>query len=305
MDVSISVVSYNTRDLLADCLRSISAATSDLTYEVIVVDNSSADGSADMVAAEFPDVRLVRNSDNRGFAAANNQALRRARGRYVLLLNSDARIRPGAVTEMVAFLDTHPTVGVVGGQLFNANGTFQSSYFDFPGWISELLLLTGISRWLKEPTYPSHTEIESREERRVDWVSGALFMVRQQAVAEVGLLDEDYFMYSEEVDWCFRMHRRGWGVAYLPHAQALHIAAASAHRQPERRRAQVYRSKCIFVRKHWGTWQTTLFVELVRCVSAAKLSAWWARSLVGDGAGREAAASQTESYRVLLSTLSC
>jgi N-acetylglucosaminyl-diphospho-decaprenol L-rhamnosyltransferase len=305
MDVSISVVSYNTRDLLADCLRSISVATGHLGYEVIVVDNASADGSADMVAAEFSDVQLVRNSENRGFAAANNQALSRARGRYVLLLNSDARLRPGAVNEMARFLDAHPTLGVVGGQLFNADGSFQSSYFDFPDWISELLLLTGISRWLKEPTYPSHTEIESREQRRVDWVSGALFMVRRQAVAEVGPLDEAYFMYAEEVDWCFRMRRGGWGVAYLPQAQALHIAAASAHRQPERRRAQVYRSKCIFVRKHWGTWQATLFVALVRCVSAAKLSAWWARSLVGERARREAAASQTKSYRVLLSTLSC
>src|SRR5439155_12254163 len=138
MDVSISVVSYNTRDLLADCLRSISAATHDLSYEVIVVDNASADGSADMVAAEFPDVQLVRNSENRGFAAANNQALSHARGCYVLLLNSDARLRPGAINEMAGFLDAQPTVGVVGGQLFNADGSFQSSYFDFPDWISEL-----------------------------------------------------------------------------------------------------------------------------------------------------------------------
>ena len=166
-----------------------------------------------------------------------------------------------------------------------------------------MLLLTGVSRWLKEPTYPSHTEIQSREARRVDWVSGALFMVRQDAVAEVGLLDEDYFMYSEEVDWCFRMQRRGWDVAYLPQAQALHIVAASAHRQPERRRAQVYRSKCIFVRKHWSAWQAALFVGMVRSISATKLGAWWARSLIGERARRQAAASQIESYRVLLSTL--
>jgi N-acetylglucosaminyl-diphospho-decaprenol L-rhamnosyltransferase len=304
MDVSISVVSYNTHDLLADCLRSISAATPNLTYEVIVVDNASADGSADMVATEFPDVQLVRNSENRGFAAANNQALSRARGRYVLLLNSDARLRPGAVDELAGFLDGHLTVGVVGGQLFNADGSFQSSYFDYPNWISELLLLTGISHWLMGPLYPSHTETESRAQQSVDWVSGALFMVRRQAIAEVGPLDEDYFMYSEEVDLCFRMRRRGWGVAYLPQAQALHIAAASAHRQPERRRAQVYRSKCIFVRKHWGKWQAALFVGLVRTVSATKLSAWWARTLVGERTRREAAATQTESYRFLLSNLS-
>ena len=122
MDVSISVVSYNTRDLLADCLRAISAATQRLGYEVIVVDNCSVDGSADMVAAEFPDVRLVRNTENRGFAAANNQALTRARGRYVLLLNSDAHVRPGAINAMVTFLDTHPRIGVVGGQLLQRAG---------------------------------------------------------------------------------------------------------------------------------------------------------------------------------------
>jgi GT2 family glycosyltransferase len=303
MDVSIVVVSYNTRDLLATCLRSIVSAVQRVQYEVLVVDNASEDGSGDMVEADFPYVHLIRNRENRGFAAANNQALTLARGRYVLLLNSDALLRAGTVDRMVAFMDAQPTVGVVGGQLFNPDGSFQSSYFDFPDWSSELLLLTGVSRWALGPRYPSYPEQKSREERRVDWVSGALFMVRCQAISEVGALDEDYFMYSEEMDWCLRMQRRGWEVAYLPQAQAVHISAASAHRQPERRRAQVYKSKCLFVAKHWRKWEASAFVALVGVLSATKLAAWWARSLIEGGARREDAASHVTSYRLLLSSL--
>lgn len=303
MDLSIIVVSYNTRELLADCLRSIAASTQYLAHEVIVVDNASQDASAEMVAAEFPEVRLISNDDNRGFAAANNQAIAVARGEYVLLLNSDARLRQGALQDMVSHLATHPRTAVVGGQLFNTDGTFQSSYFDFPGWSSELLLLTGLARWVKGPTFPSHKQADSTTARSVDWVSGALFMVRRAAIDEIGLLDERYFMYAEEMDWCLRMHQNGWGVDYLPEAQAVHVTSASAHRQPERRRAQVYWSKYLFVRKHWGGGQAALFFGLLGLLSVTKLIAWSVRGLVGRGAMKDTAAGEVHSYRFLLARL--
>jgi N-acetylglucosaminyl-diphospho-decaprenol L-rhamnosyltransferase len=304
MDISIIVVSYNTRELLAACLRSVAnASLAGVEYEVLVVDNSSVDGSADMVVTDFPHVRLLRNCENRGFAAANNQALAVARGRYVLLLNSDALLSPEALPEMIAYMDAQPKVGVLGGQLFNPDGTFQSSYFDFPDWRSELLLLTGIARWLLGTAYPSYAEAHSQETRRVDWVSGALFMVRRQAMNQVGAFDEDYFMYAEEMDWCFRMRKAGWDVAYLPQAQAVHISAGSAHRQPERRRTYVYGSKSLFVRKHWGSWQAKVFIALVRVSSFAKLSWWWIQGRITGGSRRASARSQVASYRFLLANL--
>lgn len=305
MDLSIIVVSYNTRDLLAACLRSIhTQLPAGLSAETFVVDNASVDGSADMVAADFPRVRLIRNADNRGFGAANNQAIALSRGRYILLLNSDASLQPQTVAAMVAQMDKDNRVAIVGGRLLNADQTFQSSFFDFPTWKSELLLLTGLARRVYGPTYPSYPEHKSVRAAHVDWVSGALFMIRRQAIEQVGAFDERFFMYAEEMDWCFRMREAGWLVAYVPDAAAVHISAASAHHQPERRRAQVYLSKCLFVRKHWGRRQASLFVLLVRLMSAAKLGVWWTRTLSSKhGADKSSAEHNVTSYRFLLSNL--
>jgi N-acetylglucosaminyl-diphospho-decaprenol L-rhamnosyltransferase len=302
VDVSIIVVSYNTADLLRACLRStgVPGDSSEPTQEVIVVDNASDDHSAEMIAREFPSVRLVVNSENRGFAAAMNQAMDVAHGRHFLLLNSDAILRARAVQHLWTFLETHPRVALVGGQLFNRDGSFQSAYADFPTWLDEACLLTGLSRRVASRGYPSHPESRSQTTRSVGWVGGALLMARREAVLEVGRLDEAYFMYAEEMDWCLRMHQHGWEVAYLPDAQAVHWSGGSAHRQPERRRAQVYRSKWLYMRKHWGWPQAQGYRALVRVVSLMKLALWRGATLAPDPMRRSEAASQVASYRYLL-----
>ncbi|HVC35772.1 MAG TPA: glycosyltransferase family 2 protein [Chloroflexota bacterium] len=301
MDLSIVVVSWNTRELLRNCLTSIDRTIDGIQYEVLVVDNASTDGSAEMVARDYPDTRLIRNRDNRGFARANNQAMRVAQGRHLLLLNSDAALLPGAASTLVSFMETHPGAGLVGAQLLNADGSFQASYADFPSFVGEVLLLTRLASLVYPRTYPSYPSEQSQAAAPVDWVFGACLLARRSAVDAVGFLDEDYFMYSEETDWCYRMHRGGWEVCYVPEAKVLHWSGQSAGAAPERKRSQLYRSKCLFMRKHWGRFTAHAFSLTVRIASALNLLAWTALgSADPDRARRERARQRARSYQQLL-----
>jgi GT2 family glycosyltransferase len=301
MDLTIGIVSFNTRSMLEHCLTSASAQVDGLAHEIVVVDNASDDGSADMVASEFPGVTLIRNSENRGFAAAVNQAIRASVGRYVLLLNSDAIMVDGAAREMIDYLTLNPRVGAVGGMLLNADGTFQASFADFPTLLGEILLLSGLSRWLLPPAFPSYGEHLSHERRDVDWICGAVLMLRRAALVDIGLLDERFFMYAEEVDWCRRARSGGWSVAYLPEVRATHLVGGSYQCAPARRREQIYRSKWLYFRKNHGWLQATAYRSLVHICSLVKLLAWM---LSGIGPGHlttERARRNASSYRYLLS----
>jgi N-acetylglucosaminyl-diphospho-decaprenol L-rhamnosyltransferase len=295
------IVNWNTRDYLRRCLAAIDRAPPPFPYETVVVDNGSTDGSVALVAADFPGVRVIANPANRGFAAANNQGIRASTGRYVLLLNSDAEVAAAALERTVAFLDDHPNAAVVGGKLVNPDGSFQWSYADFPTLPGELCLLTGLSRWLLPKGYPSYPEHRSRTARSVDWVLGAFMVVRRAAIDTVGALDEDYFMYTEETDWCYRLKRQGWQIWYLPQVMAVHQAGGSARRVPERKRAQLYQSKWLFLRKHRGGALAALYRGLVRVVSGAKLAGWWLIERLGSGPRRNWARQNVVAYRFLLS----
>jgi GT2 family glycosyltransferase len=303
MDVAVLVISYNTRDLLAGCLASVQAQLSGRSREIVVVDNASSDGSAEMVATRFPAVKLIRNAQNLGFAAAVNQGIRASAAPYVLLLNSDATLDDGALALMARHLQTHDRAAAVGGTLLHADGTFQGSYADFPTLLGEVLLMSGLSRWLLPKTYPSYGEAESQRQRDVDWVCGAFVLIRRQALDEVGLLDEAYFMYSEEVDWCYRARQRGWTIAFLPNARAVHLVGGSYRRDATRRREQIYRSKSHYFRKNYGSLQGALFCCLVRVISALKLATWAVTSLCSTDASREHARENVASYRYLLSRI--
>jgi GT2 family glycosyltransferase len=303
MDVSIIVVNWNTRELLRNCLASIGAHAGDVAYEVWVVDNHSSDGSQLMVQADFPEVHLIQNQDNVGFARANNQAIRLSNGRYVLLLNSDAVLLPDTLAAMTRVMDEQPRVGVVGAQLLNPDGTFQGSYADFPSLHGELLLATRLAPLVYWPVYPNYPAERSQSPRQADWVSGACLMARTAAIAQVGLLDEEYFMYSEETDWCYRMKQAGWQVYYEPRARIHHWASSSSKRVPERRRSMVYRSKWLFMRKHRGWFAAGAFKMGLVTASAAKLGLWLARSLRPDQAGRNLALQHVRSYRLVLREL--
>lgn len=300
MDLSIIIVSWNTRDLLSQCLESVYQNVEDIECEVIVVDNGSTDGSVEMVAERFPRTRLLCNADNRGFAAANNQALNESRARYALLLNSDAQLLTGAVSVMVDYLDQHPTVAILGPQILNPDLTYQGSFAQFPSFVGEILLLTNLARFVFSPTYPSPAPDACGDERIVDWVSGACLMVRREAVDRVGQLDEQYFMYSEETDWCYRMKRDGWDIAFVPSARVIHASGSSSRKVPERRRAQIYHSKYLFMSKHYGPLAASTFRLAVRLVSAIKLGLWLSAALTPGLKQRDRARSQVASYRFLL-----
>jgi GT2 family glycosyltransferase len=249
VDISIIIVSWNTRDLLAQCLQSVYDTVGNLAFEVIVVDNASADGSPTMVYDQFPQVRLIENLENEGFARANNQAIDICTGRYVLLLNSDTVVLPDAIERMVTFADTHPQIGALGAELCNGDGSLQPSWAQFPSLVSEW---SGRNFRGRQPYMDGKAYI-------VDWVGGSCLLVRRQVIEQIGLLDENIFMYSEETDWCYRIVQAGWQIGYLPGAKVIHFGGASSRKQSESRTLiQLYKSKLYFFRKHYGASQMEL-----------------------------------------------
>jgi len=253
MDVSVIVVNWNTRDLLAQCLRSVYDTMGDLDFEVIVVDNGSTDGSVEMVRRDFAQVQIIANAENVGFVRANNQAVERCRGRYILLLNSDTKVLPGSLAQTVQFMDAHPNAGLAGVQLLNPDGTFQASYTPFPTLWREFLILSGSGRLLIRPTFPSFgPQTEKGAQKIKGYVEGAYLMARREAVDQIGGLDERIFMYAEEVDWCHRFHRAGWEVWYLPQAPIIHYGGQSSKQRQSRMEAELYCSRVYFFRKHYG-----------------------------------------------------
>jgi N-acetylglucosaminyl-diphospho-decaprenol L-rhamnosyltransferase len=202
-------------------------------------------------------------------ARGNNQCLAAARGRYVLLLNNDTVVLPRMLDRLVAFADAHPDAGAVGGKLVNPDGSFQASYFDFPSLWSEFLHATHMGA-LIDPHHPSHDD--SPEVRPVDWIMSASLLVRRAASAQVGDVDESYFMYSDETDLQYRLHQAGWKVYYLPDVVTVHFGGQSASHW--RRRKLIYRGKLLFFRKHYGPIRTALVQVLFGSISALKLAAW-------------------------------
>jgi hypothetical protein len=247
MDISIIIVNWNTKELLLDCLTSVYATTAGLSLETIVVDNGSHDGSGQAVQDRFPQVRLIQNTENRGFAKANNQALANTTGRYVLLLNSDVLLTAGALNNLVSFMDTTPAAGIAAGQYLNQDGSKQNSFDNFPTLATELLNKT-LLKILLPNTYPSKKK-EYREPMEVDSVIGACMVVRAEAINEVGPLDEDYFFFLEETDWCLRMHRAGWKIYHLPHIKVYHLQGKSKEKNPSKAWIEYYRSVYIFFKK--------------------------------------------------------
>jgi GT2 family glycosyltransferase len=251
MDLSIVIVNYNTGHLLRACLESLPSAVSGLEYEVWVVDNASQDNSADMVAAEFPTVQLIASEQNLGFAKANNLALKRASGRYCLLLNPDTEPKPGALRRMVDYLDTHPDVGAVGPKLLNSDGSLQRNGRPFPSPLRELLGFDIIRKFFSGLL---GLKFEfGRDDFDVEWdvdhVSGACIMVPRRVIEAVGMLDEAFFMFYEEVEWCWRIKRAGYRVVYLPQAEVVHHWMGSVKTQYRQMARLLLKSSFIYYRK--------------------------------------------------------
>lgn len=250
--VSVIITSWNTRDLLVECLTSIAETVDDFGYEITVVDNGSTDGSAGILRRRFPQVHLLTNDSNVGFAAASNQGMRDSSGRYLLLLNSDVVLLPRSLQRAVQFMDDHPGIGVCGAKLLNPNETFQGSYSDFPSIKSEFLNATGLGRRLLNPYYPSHRPKPGEGPCEADWIAGSFMLVRREVYEGVGGMDESYWMYSEDTDWCYRIKQSGWKIYYLPHVPVVHVSGASAGHRAAEMMAQMYTSKVRFFAKHFG-----------------------------------------------------
>jgi GT2 family glycosyltransferase len=244
-DLSVAILSYNTRDLLRRCLDTLFEAAGDLELDVIVVDNGSTDGSLEMLASYRPTVTLIANQANVGFAAANNAALDRAIAPVTLLLNSDAFITASDIDNALKCIADNPRIGMVGTRLLNPDGSVQAEAGTFPSFWDDVKTSIGIDQVVTSAK-PSTTVPGP-----VDWVQGACIFVRTAAVQQIGGLDERFFMYSEEVDWCRRCWLAGWEVWYLPDANVVHIGGASS-RNDTRRRLALYTSRLGFRRRVSG-----------------------------------------------------
>lgn len=266
---AVVLVCWNNRAYLEPCLRSLFDARLRHSLEVVVVDNASTDGSQQMLADHFPLVRLVQNERNVGLALASNQGIACTTAPYVLLLNNDTIVNGPSLELLVDFMEATPRAGAAGGTLLNEDGSFQAGYADFSTFVEELLIASHLGEVLW-PGYPSHRRSDTV--RQVGWLSSACLLVRRAALAEVGVLDAEYFIYGDEADLQFRLRRAGWGVYYLPQATTIHFGGRSLDRW--RRRRLVYRGKLLFYRKNYGRARELLLRGLLAGVSVAKYLAW-------------------------------
>lgn len=266
LDVSIIVVNWNAKDLLAKCLTCVQNTVKNASYEIIVVDNNSTDGSQDMVRRDFPAVQLIANPQNVGFARANNQAMRFSQGRYVLLLNSDAFVKEHTIDHMVDFMDAHPEAGMSACKLLYGDGRLQPSCTSFPTLLTEFFTAVGLSQAFPKSRLFGHymmTYWNYDDTREVDSIMGAFMLVRASALDAVGLMDESYFMYSEEVDWCFRFKKANWKIYFHPDVEAVHLWGGSASQVKTKMHVQMYRSRVMFFRKNYGQLSAALLKLLL------------------------------------------
>ena len=231
-----------------DCLNSIYETVKDIDVEIYVVDNNSTDGSQVAVKNGFADVKLIENETNTGFGYANNQALRIMQGRFAVLLNSDAVLKENSVKRLLAFMTTTPRAGIAGVQLLNDDGSRQNSIDNFPSSETEIFNKS-ILRLFFPGKYPSKN-MSYKDPIEVDSVIGACMMVRKEAIGDVGVFDEDYFIFLEETDWCFRMNKKGWKVYHVPNAEVFHLSGHSKKRTPWRSQIEYYISLYKFFRKN-------------------------------------------------------
>ncbi|MBN1994230.1 MAG: glycosyltransferase family 2 protein [Anaerolineae bacterium] len=269
MDLSIVIVNWNVKNLLRHCLQSLDTAcqsSPDLTTEIIVVDNASTDGSPQMAREEFPQIRLIASDDNLGYACGNNTGVTAAAGRYVFILNPDTVVQSDTLTRMVNYMDARPQVGASGPQLLWPDGSTQSSRRRFPTLGSLFWESTLLGQWFPQNRYAQRyhlADIPPDQTQTVDWLVGAALLIRREAWQQVGPIDQEFFMYFEETDWCRRAAEAGWEIHYLPEAKVTHYEGQSSQQVMAARTLRFQRSKLRYARKYFGRgWATTLYFFL-------------------------------------------
>jgi len=254
-DLSVCIVNWNTRTDLEQALTSVLDTEPSLALEVVVLDNASRDGSAEMVRSRFPGVALLRSSENLGFARGYNRAAGEAAGRHLLMLNPDTVVYAGALDKMVAFLDSHPKAGAVGPRLLNRDGTLQFSCRRFPRPMAAIFRNTVLGRLAPGNRFTRGylmADWDHNAVREVDWVSGAAICIRRDTWHEVGGFDEGFFMYAEDMDWCLRAYQAGWRIYYLPEAVIVHRIGGGSDQRPAAMVLAFHRSMARFYRKHYA-----------------------------------------------------
>lgn len=286
IDVSVLIVNYNTRELLDQCLASLYRHATNLNIEVMVADNASSDSSCQMVRIRYPAVHLIALPDNEGFARATNRLMQESTGRYVLLLNPDTVVLDRAVEHMVAFLDSNPRIGACGCRLFYADGRQQRNGFPMPTVLSGLFDYSPVTErlphlvkwWL--PDWPDRPDTT----RPVGFISGACMLISRHCVQEIGPLDETFFLYGEDVDWCRRMWRCGWEVWYLAEGEVVHLLGASQSSSARRRLGEL-RGRLQYLRKWHGRPYVMAYLMLVRLCMVYRLAKTRWRQFRSDEGG--------------------
>lgn len=303
IDLSICIVSWNTRELLRDCLESVFANSGDLDIEVIVTDNASHDRSAEMLARDFPQVKLVANADNRGFGPACNQGVEVSAGRHILFLNSDTIVHPGALEAMVEYLDRNPAVGAVGCKLLNGDGSLQRSCWN--GFTSlKSAFIDAFYLWRLAPqsqlVRASEVTIDARGKAiKVDHLLGACMAIPKPVLDRVGGFDPRFFMFLEETDLCYRIQRGGYELHYLPHGSITHFGGQSTSQNPAMLR-RLYQSQCIFLRKYGASTGYLAAFKALTCIAAIVRIVLWTSRLATRPSYSIAAASIGSYARALV-----
>jgi len=255
MDLSIIILSFNTKNLLDDCLDSVFQQTKGIKFEVLVVDNHSTDGSGEMVKKKFPQVKLISNQKNLGFAQANNQGMKKAQGKYLLLLNSDTKVKGSALKKLVSLAEEKRNLGIAGPKLLNLDETPQPStgpFYTLP--VTCFSLFRG-DRYLRHAY---------SQEKAVDWLYGACFLIKRELIDKIGFLDEKFFMYVEEMEFCFRAKKAGFQVYYFPQAEVYHLERGSSPEGKQKAIWGIYQGLIYFYQKHFAPWQLAVLKLLLR-----------------------------------------
>jgi len=251
VDVSIIVVAWNVRQLLYDCLKSVYDETEDIDFEVIYVDNASNDGSVEMVTKEFPEVRVIKNTENEGFIKANNQGIKIAKGRYVLLLNSDTVVLDNAIAKTVEFADANPEAAVVGCRVLNPDKTLQRNCFMFHSVLNFFLAATYLYKVFPKSKFFGREEMtwwDFNDVREVEVIKGCYALVRKEAIEEIGLMDDTYFVYGDDIDWCYRFKKGNWRIMFTPDAEIVHYGGQTTKKMTRKFLLQLLGSKLIFMK---------------------------------------------------------
>lgn len=288
MDLSIVIVNWNTRAMLRDCLHTVFAGLDRLQAEIFVVDNASSDDSLAMLAAEFPTVIAIANASNLGFAAANNVALARAKGRHMLLLNTDTLVHGSVLPDAVAWLDANPDVAVMGPRILNRDGSMQVSSTKFPTLRNLTFQMLGLTRLAMFDVYRMESW-DRKDQREVEVISGCAMFVRGVAMRQVGLLDDAFFFYGEETDWCRRYTDAGWKVVFAPVGEITHFGGGSVKSLNHKRDIMLTEGTVRLHRKHGGMMAGLACYGLLAVFNLSRSVAWSVLALGGKKAVQDRA----------------